>query len=124
MNWKRLIPKQPKKDYNRFIGKDGQVLRYTAKLKTDNPDDAMRRFVISYFLNDETLRVYEPPVRNSGIVGGRFLMKRKYLQDDQSDWIGPIHLQPGTNVILNKFEFEILGCDAFTKDFLAMISKK
>jgi hypothetical protein len=124
LNWKRLIPKQPKKDYNRFIGKDGQVLRYTAKLKTDNPDDAMRRFVISYFLNDETLRVYEPPVRNSGIVGGRFLMKRKYLQDDQSDWIGPIHLQPGTNVILNKFEFEILGCDAFTKDFLAMISKK
>lgn len=124
LNWKRLIPKQPKKDYNRFIGKDGQVLRYTAKLKTDNPDDAMRKFVISYFLNDETLRVYEPPVRNSGIVGGRFLMKRKYLQDDGSDWISPLHLQPGTNVILNKFEFEILGCDAFTKEFLASISKK
>ena len=51
-------------------------------------------------------------------------MKRKYLQDDGNDWISPLNLQPGTNVILNKFEFEILGCDAFTKEYLAAISKK
>jgi hypothetical protein len=29
------------------------------------------RFVISYFLADDTLAVFEPPQRNSGIPGGR-----------------------------------------------------
>lgn len=124
LNWKRLLPVQPKKDYNRFIGKDGMVLRYTAKLITDNPDDSMRRFVITYFLNDETMRVYEPPIRNSGIVGGRFLMKRKYLRDDGEEFVQPMDLQPGSTIILNKFEFELVSADQFTADYLASISKK
>ena len=29
-----------------------------------------RRFVLSYFMADDTMSVFEPPVRNSGIVGG------------------------------------------------------
>ena len=100
------------------------VLRYTAKLITDNPEDSMRRFVVTYFLNDETLRVYEPPIRNSGIVGGRFLMKRKYLRDDGEDFVQPQDLQPGSTIILNKFKFELCKADQFTIDYLASISKK
>ena len=123
LNWKRLLPKQPKKDYNQFIGKDGQVLRYTAKLVSSNPDDRMRNFVITYFLNDDTLRVFEPSTRNSGIVGGRFLMKKKYL-NPEGEFINPLDIRVGANLILNKFEFEILTADNFTKDFLERMSKK
>jgi hypothetical protein len=30
------------------------------------------RFIVSYFLGDDTLSVYEPPQRNSGLPGGNF----------------------------------------------------
>jgi DUF1126 PH-like domain len=37
------------------------------------PADAERQFVVSYFMNDDTISVFEPPIRNSGIIGGKFL---------------------------------------------------
>lgn len=60
-----------------MLEKDKQVLRFAARLVQTSgrpvaPADAPRRFVLSYFLADDTLSVYEPPIRNSGILGGRF----------------------------------------------------
>jgi DUF1126 PH-like domain len=37
------------------------------------PADGDRQFVVSYFMNDDTISVFEPPVRNSGVIGGKFL---------------------------------------------------
>ena len=37
-----------------------------AKIMTKDPIQAARRFVISYYLSDDTLNIHEPPVRNSG----------------------------------------------------------
>lgn len=47
-------------------GNIGNVLRFFARLITVNCADADRMFVISYFLNDGTLSVFEPIERNSG----------------------------------------------------------
>ena len=43
-----------------------------------NPEDVDRRFIITFYLNDDTVMVYEPQQRNSGIVSGKFLEKCKY----------------------------------------------
>ena len=48
-------------------GLDSNVLRFLAKMDTTKPIDMERRFIISYFLSDDTILVFEPPVRNSGI---------------------------------------------------------
>jgi hypothetical protein len=37
-----------------------------AKIITKNPIQAERRFVISYYLADDTINIHEPPMRNSG----------------------------------------------------------
>jgi hypothetical protein len=37
-----------------------------AKVMTKNPIQAERRFVISYYLADDTINIHEPPMRNSG----------------------------------------------------------
>ena len=50
-----------------------KILRYKAVLETTKKEDAGRQFIISYRLSDDTIGVYEPPVRNSGIIGGKFL---------------------------------------------------
>jgi hypothetical protein len=37
-----------------------------AKIITKDPIQAERRFVISYYLADDTVSIHEPPMRNSG----------------------------------------------------------
>jgi hypothetical protein len=48
------------------LGLDSYILRFMAKIMTKDPIQAQRRFVISYYLADDTLNIYEPPMRNSG----------------------------------------------------------
>lgn len=48
-------------------GLESNVLRFKARLDTTKPIDMDRRFIISYFLSDDTIAVFEPPVRNSGM---------------------------------------------------------
>jgi len=67
-----LIPKPPQRDFVKFMahdrrGLDSNEVRFTARLVTDVPVDKDRRFQISYFRTDDTMQVFEPPVRNSGI---------------------------------------------------------
>ena len=67
----RLVPLPPKKDFFKWV--DNQIqLKCTAKLNTKNPEDIDRRFIITFYLNDDTVMVYEPQQRNSGIVSGKF----------------------------------------------------
>ena len=54
-----------------------RVLRYEAILDSMKADDQGRRFVISYRLADDTISVYEPQVRNSGVIGGKFLERSR-----------------------------------------------
>lgn len=65
-NCLRLIPKQPKKDYFKYIDNDKITLRFLARLNTRVPEDMDRRFLISFFLADDSIQVYEMMNRNSG----------------------------------------------------------
>jgi Ca2+-binding EF-hand superfamily protein len=65
-------------DFARFMRAKGKVLRFLAKLSDANGQDKDREFVINYFLATDQVSVYEPPIRNSGIVGGLFLGKGRY----------------------------------------------
>ena len=38
-----MVPKQPKKDYNKIISLDGHRIRMTASIVSDNPDDKQRK---------------------------------------------------------------------------------
>ena len=78
----RLVPKpQPTKDFNSWASNTGQVLRFTATFVSDtrrevDEIDKTRAFVVSYFLEDNTVSVYEPPVHNSGLPGGPFFKRQ------------------------------------------------
>lgn len=72
-----LIPKPPKKPLAQMMAKEGQVLRFSAKLVGCRKADAERRFVVSFFLSDETVAVFEPPARNSGRVAGKIVQRVK-----------------------------------------------
>jgi len=83
-----LLPKPPRRDFIKFMekdrrGLDSNVLRFLARMDTTKPIDMERRFIISYFLSDDTILVFEPPVRNSGIIGGKFLERSRVKQPNQ-----------------------------------------
>jgi hypothetical protein len=47
-------------------GLDSHILRFKAELVSKSPADKDRQFVISYYLCDDTISVYENPLHNTG----------------------------------------------------------
>jgi len=115
----RLMPIAPKKDYFKWM--DNQIcLRYYAKLNTKAPEDIDRRFIISFFLYDDGLLVYEPEQRNSGISAGKFLEKGKYKNVEKgNNFFTPGDLMVGKDVKINGFSFRILDCDDVSRKWYA-----
>lgn len=59
-----------------------KILSFFCSLLSGGIDDVDRRFVISYYVSDNTLKIVEPPVRNSGFNGGLFLSRRAVKNPD------------------------------------------
>ena len=88
VNCFRLILKPPKQDPRRllleetkltfsiqlFTPKIEDVERYNSFYKKSN----FRRFVLTYYLNEKKLMIFEPQIKNSGFRAGKFLEKGKY----------------------------------------------
>ena len=52
-----------------MLENDNKTLRYAAKMVPIRPEDKTRRFIINYRLANDMISIYEPPIRNSGIIG-------------------------------------------------------
>ena len=115
-----LIPKKPKIDFFQYVDNDKKILRYTARFNTKVPEDVDRRFIISYYLKDDTISIFEPAQKNSGILEGPFLKQTKYKNvDKNNEFITPSDLAIGGDIKINSYNFHILGCDDFTTKYLA-----
>ena len=112
-SWKFLVLHAPVKDVAKFIAFDKINLRFKAKMITTKPEDVDRSFIITYFLADDTIAVYEPPIRNSGVIGGKFLQRQK-VKKPTGEQYTPKDLYIGAKIILFAHEFELIGSDPFT----------
>jgi len=120
-----LLPKPPRRDFIKFMekdrrGLDSNVLRFLARMDTTKPIDAERRFIISYFLSDDTILVFEPPVRNSGIIGGKFLERSRIKKPAQplysttmSEYYLASDLYVGASVSFNNHKFNLIDADEY-----------
>ncbi|XP_071949365.1 EF-hand domain-containing family member C2-like [Antedon mediterranea] len=120
-----LLPKPPRRDFIKFMEKDrhgleSNVLRFVARLDTNKPIDVDRRFIISYFLSDDTIAVFEPPVRNSGIIGGKFLERNRIKKPGQplfgthlSEYYTTADLYVGSRVNFHNHFFILIEADEY-----------
>jgi len=81
-----LIPKPRKYDRTKQAALDSIIFRWKAKFDMDkmtapNPDDHKRRFVVSFFMGDGSISIYEPPIQNSGFMGGKFLERQRIIRN-------------------------------------------
>ncbi|OWZ24635.1 hypothetical protein PHMEG_000240 [Phytophthora megakarya] len=113
---------------------DGKHLRFRARFQGLPSGDmnAQREFVVTYFLEDETMAVFEPRVRNSGVLGGRFLDRARFRKDPKltqnlkpHEATTPLHYQASDMYVgaVLIFEFsphqrlELVEADAQTLSF-------
>lgn len=97
-----LVPKAPKVDMKRYIREGTNCLRFRASLVAEEVADVKRDFVVQYFLCDNTISIQEPPIRNSGIWGGRFMARKRCRKADGS-------LISGKDLFLGA-EMAVSGC--------------
>ncbi|KAM6143601.1 EF-hand domain-containing family member C2 [Erethizon dorsatum] len=119
------VPYQKKLLKEDSYGNIGNVLRFFARLITKKCADVDRMFVISYFLNDGTLSVFEPIERNSGYTGGLFLKRsrvKKFGQEvfksEFSEYIKVEELYVGAKVNVNGNLFVLLNADEYTLNYM------
>jgi hypothetical protein len=125
-----LIPKPPQRDFIKFMEKDqsglnSNVLRFVAFMKTDNPVDAGRKFTVSYFLSDDTISVFEPPQRNSGVIGGKFLERgriqkpgQELFKSEMSEYYKAQDLYVGATANFNDHIFVIVDADEYAMAYM------
>ncbi|KAM4771458.1 EF-hand domain-containing protein 1 [Rhinophrynus dorsalis] len=123
-----LVPKPPKKDIIKMLENDRKVLRYAVALDSPNPEDKGRRFILSYYLSDDRISIFEPQVRNSGIIGGKFLERSRVPKPgcsiDNPSYYGPADFAIGAVVEIFRHRFTITDADEYVLNYLKTQSDK
>ena len=113
-----LIPKVPKKNFRRMMENDRKILRYMARLDTTAPEDRDRIFVIKYYLADDTVGVFEPPRKNSGIIGGKFLERTRIKKPQSHEYYSQSDFYTGATIEVTMFRFIIYQADEYTLSYM------
>ncbi|XP_026151493.1 EF-hand domain-containing family member C2 isoform X2 [Mastacembelus armatus] len=125
-----LLPKPPQKDFRKFMEKDrcgleSNVLNFRAKMVTADPVDRERLFIISFYLCDDSISVFERPQRNSGVIGGKFMERSRVKKPDQelfkselSEYFTAQDLYVGATLCLNSKHFQLLDADEYTLNYM------
>lgn len=109
-----LVPKPVQRERNAAF--EGVVLRFTAS--SDRRDFRDRKFVVAFYPVDGSVAVWEEPVRNSGVVAGKFAEKGK-RRKDTGEYYKLCDFAVGKQVTVSAVAFTLTGTDAFTAKWLA-----
>jgi len=100
----------------------GNVLRFFARLNSSDPLHVDRRFIVSYYLVDDSISIYEKQFRNSGMRGGKFLERGKYPTADGSRNYGAHDLFKGSQLTFLSHTFTLIYADEYTMTFMEKYS--
>lgn len=115
----KLVPQRAKKDFFKMMNNDKKLLRFTARFNTRVPEDKDRRFIITFYLSDDSISIYEIAQKNSGIIEGKFLHKRRYKNvDNNNEFLTLTDLGIGSDVKINGHSFHVLSADDYTTKYL------
>jgi len=112
----KILPQPPKKDFVKMLENDKKLLRYELQMISYRPEDERRKFIMTYNLADDMLKVHELTIRNLGRIGGKFLSVcrvPKYGEGTKDDpvYYGPQDFAIGAVVKFFGTKFRIVNCD-------------
>jgi hypothetical protein len=110
--------KPPPKDEIKLITRIHDVLRFRARMITRKTVDATRFFIVSFYLSDDTIQIYEPPVRNSGIIGDTYLQRMRVDNPETGEYFKASDLEVSRIIILNKQRFQLLEATEYAMSYM------
>merc|ERR1711959_115697 len=113
-----LVPKPPHQNWAKYFENDKKILRFVAQLDTNAPEDRERLFIISYYLADDTIGVYEPPARNSGFMGGKFMERCRAKGPGADAFYKPTDMYVGSVMEFRKHRFVLIEADEYTLNYM------
>jgi len=84
---------------------DQYILRFEARLISENKEDNKRRFIVSFFCGDDTVQVYQTSDRNSGIWAGKYMERAKHKNPKTGTYYAERDFQLGETVQLGVNRF-------------------
>jgi len=113
-----LVPKPPRQNWAHYFENDKKVLRFVSQLDTNSPEDRERVFIVSYYLADDTMSVYEPPARNSGFMGGKFMERCQPKNPQTNEAYIAKDLSVGSVMTFRHHDFVLIEADEYTLNFM------
>ncbi|XP_034948981.1 EF-hand domain-containing family member C2 [Chelonus insularis] len=120
-----LYPFHDEKNMPPWLAYDSQRLMFTAYFKDDNPNRRAPTYQIhvvkiSFFLEDGTIKIVEPNMRNSGLQQGVLVRRQRIPLPGSSKYrfFDIIDLNIGKQVEIYGRIYNIVDCDQFTRQFL------
>nr|CAD7408838.1 unnamed protein product [Timema poppensis] len=135
-NCRNMIPVPPNRDFAKFLQKDRQgldshILRFRAEMLGGSPADHSRHFVISYYLSDDTIAVFEQPRANTGFHCGSFISRRKIFRPNQDlfgseapECYNHEDFYIGNILELHRFRFRLVDADEYALRYMELNSQE
>jgi len=120
---KSLVPKPPKTQFDLQGAKlSKQILRFEARFNATSmnvlPEDKGRKFVIQFFIENNSLSIHEPPQRNTGVIGGKFLERRQFMNKNTGNIFSAEDFYVGARLPINGQIFQLTDVDEATLKFM------
>ncbi|CAB1459901.1 unnamed protein product [Pleuronectes platessa] len=123
-----LVPKPPRKDVMKMLENNLKELRYGATMISKYPVDKSRRFILTYFLSNDMISIYEKPGRNSGMISGKFLEKTRIPKPGSTlenlEFYSPADFAIGASVEVFGHRFVLTDADQYVLTYLESISSQ
>merc|ERR550537_1735498 len=113
-----LRPKPPKTDLVKLMTMSGMVLRYEARPLSGQPEDAHRKFVISYYCMNDTVMCCEVKSRNSGQMEGKFRERSKVVNENTGKFFVLEDLFCGNVVKISSMPMLIMRADEYALKYM------
>ncbi|XP_061547893.1 LOW QUALITY PROTEIN: EF-hand domain-containing family member C2 [Phycodurus eques] len=102
-------------------GLESHVLKFYAKMVSSSQADSDREFIVSFYLSDDTIGVFERSQKNSGVFLSRRRVKkpgREWFKKEPCRYFGAPDLHVGATLGLNERRFRLLDADEYTLDYM------
>ncbi|KAF5307016.1 hypothetical protein FQR65_LT18488 [Abscondita terminalis] len=126
--------KPPRSDFPKFLkfdkqGFDSRILRFEARMISKIEENCGRIFVLSFYLNNDNISVFELARDNTGFSSRPFFKKARVQLPGQAvftskppECYGIQHMYVGATLVINSFEFVLIDADDYALRYMELNS--
>ena len=113
-----LHPKPAPKDQVKMLKHLHDILRFKCHMISRNAIDASRSFVLTYYMSDDTIQVFEQPQRNSGVIAGKWLQRTKLTNPETGRPFQASDFEVGKILTINCSKFQLDEATEFAMSYM------